>query len=128
MFRSGPGVGFMMSEPVLALLMNLKDLEGRPMFNIGWEGQGHTRIPTLDGFPVYVNREMITTYATGQKPILFGDFSFFKVVFRESPIPTLIRDETTSRRELKVIFTALINGDSRLQDYGNCPVAELRIS
>lgn len=124
-FRNGPGVGFMMSEPIMQYLMRIKDSYGRPMFNWGWEGGN--KIRTLEGYPVYVNREMITTRATGDKPILFGDFSKFKVVFRESMIPTLIRDETTSRRQLLVIFTALVNFDARLRDYGNCPTGYITI-
>lgn len=124
-FRSSPAVGWMMSEPVMQYLMRMKDLEGRPMLNWGWEGMN--RLRTLEGRPVYVNRNMITTYATTQKPILYGDYSKFKVVFRNSMIPTLIRDETTLRREGKTIFTALSLMDSRLVDYGNCPIAELRI-
>lgn len=124
-FRSGSAVGWMMSEPNLQYLMTIKDTTGQPIFNIGFEG--NSRLRTLEGWPVYVNREMITTHATTNKPILFGDFSRYKVVYRESAIPTLIRDETTNRRTLKVIFTALVNFDARLRDYGNCPIGYMAI-
>jgi len=125
-FRNNPGSGFMMSEDIMKYLMRIKDSYGRPMFNWGWEGGN--KIRTLEGYPVFVNREMITTRATGDKPILFGDISKYKVVFRDSMIPTLIRDETTNRRVLTVIFTALVNFDAQLRNYGNCPLCYLQIA
>lgn len=125
-YRTGPGVGWMMSEAIMRYLQTIKDLEGRPMFEWGWEGMGGRR--TLEGYPVYINRQMITTHAQAQNPILFGDFSKYKVYFRKSAVPTLIRDDTTGRRELKTYFTSLITMDARLRDYGNCPVAYMIVA
>lgn len=125
-FRDGPGVGWMMSETIMIYLQTIKDLEGRPLLNWGWEGQGKRL--TLEGYPVYINRQMITTHAQGQNPILFGDFSKYKVYFRKSAVPTLIRDDTTGRRQQKVYFTSLITCDARLRDYGNCPIAYMTVS
>lgn len=129
MFADGPSVGFMMNRRTMLYLMQLKDSELRPYFNFGVEENGRSR--TLDGYPVYSNYEMVA-YAggesTGQRPIIFGDFSKFVVRYCGSAVPVLIRDDTTFRDELKTKFTALVNFDSRLRDYGNCPLSYLQIS
>jgi HK97 family phage major capsid protein len=119
-FRSGPGVGWMMSEAIMIYLMSIKDSEGRPMFEWGWEGQQNRR--TLDGYPVFLNRQMTASHAAATNPIIFGMFPRYKVRYCGSALPTLIRDETTDARELKVIFTAISTYDARLRDYGNCPL------
>lgn len=124
-YRNSPSVGWMMNEPIMQYLMRMKDLEGRPMLNWGWEGNNKSR--TLEGQKVNINRNMITTYAQNHKPIIYGDFSYYVVIYRISALPTLIRDDTTYRRQLKTAFTALVNADGRLRNHGNCPLAELRI-
>lgn len=121
---SGPGVGWMMNRSTLLTLEKLKDLSGRPLFNLGLETTTNRRV--LRNRPIYINYQM-PSIATAKVPILFGDFSRYVVIRRRSGIPRLIRDSVTLASELKVAFTAIITLDGKLRDYGNSPVAGLKI-
>lgn len=124
MFADGPGVGYMMHRSTLQALELIKDGQARPILQLGQEGTGNRYF--LRGRPIYSNYQM-DEIAASKHVILFGNFTKYVVRYAGSGVPRLIRDETTLRRELKVIFTTLMNWDGRLRDYGNPPLALLKI-
>lgn len=130
-WRYSPTIGYMCHPGAWSLLRTIKDLNGLPIFKIGAEGTPATGA-VLDGRPVFWNNDMTGpsaagAWTAGDKAMIFGDFSRFVIRRAGGGLPTLIRDETTSRRQLKTIFTALVCVDSRVRNYGTPPFAEMRI-
>lgn len=129
-YWGAPGSGYMMNPKVLPLLKKIKDGNGNPIFQLGKEGAARSQA-TLNGDPIYWNNDMTAPVAgawtAADKAMLYGQYSRFVVRRGGGGMPVLIRDETTNRRTLGTIFTALMNFDSRLRDYGANPLAELRI-
>lgn len=124
-FLRGPGVGFMMNLMTLAYLEGLTNAtSGDKVFQLGLETTRNRRI--LRNFPVYINY-MMPTVAANKVAILFGDFSKYLVIRRGRGTPRLIRDVTTLANELKVVFTTLLSLDAKLRNYGNSPLAGLKI-
>lgn len=123
-----PSTGWMMHPKALPLLKLIKDGIGNPILNLGKEG---SRIATLMGDPIYWNNAMTAptsgAWVTTNKAAIHGDLSRYVVRRAGGGIPVLIRDETTNRRTLQTIFTALINLDGRVRDYGTNPFGELRV-
>lgn len=126
----GPNLGWMAHPRTLTLLQEISTGTGEAKLKIG-EENGPQNV--MLGQRIYWNNAMTgpnaTTYAwtAADKAIIYGDFSRFVVRRAGGGMPILIRDETTNRRSLGTIFTALMNFDSRLRDYGANPLAELRI-
>ena len=78
-YRMGPKVGFMMNDSTLAAIKKLSfgSSDDRPL----WQPSVRVGEPdTLEGYPYWVNNDM-ASLATGQKTILFGDFSKYIVRF-----------------------------------------------
>jgi HK97 family phage major capsid protein len=84
-YRIGPSVGYMMHDSTLAYLMTLTvgASDGRRLITESWQdGASSLR---LNGFPIFINQHMAAPSgvagipATGQKLVLFGDFSKYKI-------------------------------------------------
>ena len=80
-YRMGPKVGFMCHDSTLAVLEKIVDNNGRPLWLAGGttgDPLGQMRPSTLKGYPVWINNDM-PTVAAGNKALIFGDFSKFKI-------------------------------------------------
>lgn len=76
-YRASPKARFMMNDGVLAAVRKLKDGQGLYIWSMGDIRNGQPG--TLLGQPYSVNQAMSATFTTGQKLILFGDFSKYYV-------------------------------------------------
>ena len=88
-YRRSPGFGFMMADSSLKVVRKIKDSQGRPIFNPGYE----TGVPggapdTLLGRPITINDD-VAAMAANAKSILMGDFR--KYVIRRVMDLTLFR-------------------------------------
>lgn len=76
-YRASPKARFMFHDTVLAAIRKLKDGQGQYIWSMG---DIRTGVPgTLLGQPYSVNQAMASAFTTGQKLILFGDFSKYYV-------------------------------------------------
>jgi HK97 family phage major capsid protein len=74
----------MMHDSVLAAARKLKDGNGQYIWSLG-DIRGNAPA-TLLGQPYSINQAMSSTFTTGQKLILFGDFSKYYVRKVGSPV------------------------------------------
>jgi len=76
-YRASPKSRFMFHDTVLAAIRKLKDGQGQYIWSMGDIKSG---VPgTLLGNPYSVNQAMASAFTTGQKLVLFGDFSKYYV-------------------------------------------------
>lgn len=76
-YRTGPKVGFMLSDATLKAVRKLKDGDGNYLWQAGNVQAG---IPaTINGYPFRVNQSMVTLGGTSRRIMAFGDFSKFYV-------------------------------------------------
>lgn len=77
-YRAMPGVGWMFHDNTLSKVRKLKDLEGRPIFNPGYETGNPGGAPDrLLGRPITVNQDMAPMSANANS-ILYGAFKKYK--------------------------------------------------
>lgn len=76
-YRASPKARYMFHDTVLAAIRKLKDGQGQYIWSMGDIRSGQPG--TLLGAPYSVNQAMSSTFTTGQKLILFGDFSKYYV-------------------------------------------------
>ena len=89
-YRMGPRVRYMFNDSVLAAVRKLKDGEGNYLWQMGNVQAG---IPsTFNGRPYSINQAM-ASLATGQKVMLFGDFSKYFVRKVGQPLVGAIQDK-----------------------------------
>lgn len=90
-YRSSPKAAYMFSDPVLAAIRKLKDGQGNYLWQAGNVQQG---VPgTLNGRTYYINQAMSQAFTTGQKLILWGDFSKYFVRKVGAPLIGAIQDK-----------------------------------
>lgn len=83
-YRGSPKARFMFHDLVFAAIRKLKDGQGNYLWQMG---DVRTGAPgTLSGQPYSVNQAMASAFTTGQKLILFGDFSKYLVRKVGSPV------------------------------------------
>ena len=76
-YRASPKARFMFNDAVLSAIRKLKDGSGQYLWSMGDIRGG---VPgTLLGQPYSVNQAMASAFTTGQKLVLFGDFSKYYV-------------------------------------------------
>ena len=76
-YRASPKARFMFNDAVLASIRKFKDGDGMYLWSMG---DIRTGAPgTLLGQPYSVNQAMSSAFTTGQKLVLFGDFSKYYV-------------------------------------------------
>jgi HK97 family phage major capsid protein len=76
-YRASPKCRFMLHDSVLAAVRKLKDGNGQYIWSMGDIRSGAPG--SLLGQPYSVNQAMASAFTTGQKLILFGDFSKYYV-------------------------------------------------
>jgi HK97 family phage major capsid protein len=89
-YRMSPKARFMMHDTVLAAVRKLKDGNGSYIWSMGDIRQGVEG--ALLGKPYSVNQAMASAFTTGQKLILFGDFSKYYVRKVGAPIVGVRRE------------------------------------
>lgn len=116
-YRSMPGTGFMMADASLKVVRKIKDGQGRPIFNPGYETGVPAGAPdTLLGRPIIINQHM-EEMGPNTKPVLFGAFK--KYLIRDIMDLTLFR-MTDSAYTLRgqVGFAAFMRSGGNLIDVG----------
>lgn len=110
------GAGYMFNDATLKKIRQLKDGEGRPLWQPGITGGAPD---TINGYGYTINQDM-ASIATGTKPILFGALKKFKV--RKVKGFTLLRLVERYAEFHQVGFLAFTRMDSRMLDAGTDPV------
>lgn len=89
-YRTGPSVKYMFNDGTLAALRKLKDGDG----NYLWQ-QGNVKagVPNLINGREYVINQAMASMATGEKPIVFGDFSKYFVRKVGAPLIGAMQDK-----------------------------------
>lgn len=84
-YRASNSTAFMLSDPIVKAVRKLKDGQGNYLWQLGNYQAG---VPAnLLGYNVVVNQDMSQAMTTGQKIMLFGDFS--KYIVRKVGAPTI---------------------------------------
>lgn len=110
------GPGFVLNDGSLLKLRQIKDSDGRPL----WQpGLGAGAADTLSGYPIIINQDM-AAMTTGLKPILFGALKKFKI--RKVKEITLVRLNERYGELHQVAFLAFTRFDSKVLDAGTDPV------
>ncbi len=114
------GCGFMAHDSILTYLRKLKDSNGAYL----WQPSTIVGQPsTLMGWPVFGNQNMASAVTTGQKTILFGAFSKFKV--RLVANIRIYRLVELYRGTDEDGFISFMEFDSHMLDAGQHPVKYL---
>lgn len=115
-YRTGPKVGFMFHDNVLAALQKAVDTQQRPL----WQPGLAVGIPDrILGYPYYLNQHMAVP-AANAKSVLFGDFS--KYIIREVKDVTLLRLQERYAEYHQIAFLCFARYDGRLLDAGTHPI------
>lgn len=88
-YRNSPKARFMMNDSTLAAVRKLKDGQGNYLWQMGNVQVGAPDV--LLGKPVVVNQDM-ASIATGNKVMVFGDFSYFYIRRVGSPVIGVMRE------------------------------------
>ena len=111
--RNAPGVAFMMNSTTLNQVASIMDENGRPIFVTNYvDGSG--RLPTILGYPVYINNNMVNAGAA-TKPIIFGNLAAYTVrqVTGQAGL-TLVRQNETYGHIGQIGWTAFTRLDANL--------------
>jgi len=85
----GPRSGFMANDTTLRIMKEMADAQGRPL----WQPNLVAGAPdTFDGSPFYVNQDV--TDGTGEKALLYGDFTKYYIRDVRSGFRLIRMDET----------------------------------
>jgi HK97 family phage major capsid protein len=115
-----PDVGYMFHDSILKGLRKLKDGMGRYL----WQAGANTGAPdVLNTYPYTINQDMQSSFATGTKTILFGQFSQYKI--RQVATMRMYRLQERYRDNDQDGFIAFTEGDGNLLDAGDHPVKYL---
>ncbi len=118
-YRVGPKVGWMFNDNTLLQIKQLKDSDGRPLWQAGIAVGTPDRI---DGDLFTINQD-IASIATTAKSVLYGDFS--KYVIRDVLTVQMLRLVERFADFLQVGFLAFMRTDADLIDAGTNPIKHL---
>jgi HK97 family phage major capsid protein len=106
---AGPSVGYMMHDNIKLQLALLLDTQNRPLFVASWrDGE----VDRVYGRPVWANQGMVSTIATTNITMLYGDFS--KFVIRDAGEVRVRRLEERYADKDQTGFVAFLRSDSRV--------------
>jgi len=112
---------FMLHDSVILYLRQLKDGEGRYL----WQSGLQAGVPdTLLGYPITVNQDMASSVAASAKTVVFGQLGAYKI--REVRGMRMYRLEERYRDYDQDGFVAFIRRDGTLIDAGTHPVKHLQ--
>lgn len=113
-YRASPTCGYMMNDKILAVIKKLS-LAATNMGAGTWQPSFRDGAPaTINGFPYWVNQDMVSTVATATKTVLFGDFSKYNV--RIAKDMTILRNDALHMATGEVGFYAHARWDGELFD------------
>lgn len=121
-YRNGPKVAFMFRDSTLAALRKLTKADwagGSPIWQPGLTADAPS---TILAKPYFINQDM-AAIATGNKSVLFGDFS--KYIIRDVASFRLRRLEERYAEKDQVSFIAFSRHDGRVLDAGTDPIKRL---
>lgn len=121
-YRANGRGKWMFNDGTLLALKRMVDGLGRPLFMAGMNVGEPDRI---DGDPYIINSDM-AAIATGAVPILYGDFSKYKI--RRVKGMMLLRLVERYADYLQVGFMAYMRADGNLVDAGTHPVKKLTMA
>lgn len=123
-YRTGPKVRFMLNDGTLKAVRKLVDnTGGAGVGNYLWMAGLSAGVPdTILGKPYTINQDMASV-ATGNKSVLFGDFS--KYLVRRVKDITVIRLNERYADYHQVGFIAFMRADGRTLDAGTDPIKVL---
>lgn len=118
--RNQPGVGYMLHDSILQAVRKLKDGNGQPIWQSGWNSGMPDR---LNNRQYWINQAMASSIASGAKTVLFGQLSAYKV----RQVGTIVIQRLVERRAEfnQDVFIAYMRGDGNLLDAGDHPVKYL---
>ena len=119
-YQDSSSAGFMMHNSVKSAVRKLKDSNNQYLWQPGLTSDAPDM---LLGKPVVVNQEMASSIATGEKTVLFGDFS--KFLIRDAGGVKLARMDERYRDYDQTGFVAFSRHDSVLLDAGTNPIKHL---
>jgi HK97 family phage major capsid protein len=103
---------WMMNDLVLAAIRKLADTTNKPLISDPLNAGEPVRIL---GYPVFLNPHMSSTFTTGQKLALFGDFKSGYVVRRAGP-PIVLRLDELYAANFQVGFVSAQRYDAKPDD------------
>lgn len=119
-YRFQPGAGYMCHDGIVQYLRKLKDGDGKYL----WQPSQQAGEPDiLNGYPLTRNQSMASTVATGNKTMLFGLLSKYKV--RQVGDIRVYRLRERYRDNDQDAFLAFQEFDGNLLDAGTHPVKYL---
>lgn len=122
-YRALGGCKYMFKDATFAYVRKLLDSSGRPIWQPqATSGAAAAAPATLNGSPYKINQSMAGV-ATGQKSMLFGDFSHYKI--RQVRGITLMRLQERYADYLQVGFLAHCRFDGRGVNAGTNPITHL---
>lgn len=118
-----PDAEYMFHDDALKLFRKLKDSDGRPIWMPAANaGMANGAPGLLNNSPYRINMHMASP-ATGQRSVLYGDFSKYKI--RRVKSITLVRLAERYAEKLQVGFFAFMRLDGRLSNAGTNPIKHL---
>jgi HK97 family phage major capsid protein len=119
-YRNDPSFGWMMHDNVAMALRKLKDTQNRYLWEINMQvGQP----ALLLGRPVTINQSMASAITTGQKTILCGAMSKFKI--RDAGGVRFVRLNERYADLDQIGFFAFLRSDSKVLNPGTNPIKYL---
>ena len=111
---------FMMNPKTFVSLRKVKGNDGQYV----WNNIANAAVPMIDGHEVILNSDLDDIAATGGKaPVLFGDFSKYKLRLVRNISFSVLREVYAAYRAVGVM--AFLRADGKLLDAGTHPVAKL---
>jgi HK97 family phage major capsid protein len=92
---------WVMSDKTALTLRTLKDNAGNPLWNQATE--------TILGKPVYTS-EFMPEAEAGNKPVVFGDLSYYWLVFRDQPIMHTLHEKYAAKSRIGYICAERFDG------------------
>ncbi len=111
---------FMMNDAIILAIRKLKGLDNQYLWQPGLSANIPDRI---SGYPFFVNQKMSSAITAGQKTVIFGDLSKYKI--REvRGIRLRVLNERYAEKD-QVGFIAFMRADGDLLDAGTHPVKHI---
>lgn len=114
--------GYMCHDSVLAYLRKLKDTGGQYLWQNGISVGQPDR---LNGYRLFINNDMASSVSAGNKVLLFGQLSKYKI--RRVSGVRFYRLEEAYRSSDQDGFVAFLRADGNLLDAGTAPVKYLTV-
>jgi HK97 family phage major capsid protein len=119
------GASWLMHPQIESAIRKLRDSAGRYLFPVDEEAPRRM----LRGYPVIWNQHMSSTIASGQRTVLFGDFSYYKIRdVREGQLKTFEESPGTIEQD-SIGMQQILRSDGNLLDPSagkNSPIQALQ--